>query len=322
MPRSQRLEYENAWYHVMNRGRGRQMIFNSEAQYQAFLDTIGEAHNRFGIEIHAYCLMGNHYHLLVKTPRGNLSRCMRHINGLYTQRYNRLEKTDGPLFRGRFKAILVDQDSYLLSVTRYIHRNPIDLEKPLVKTLASYPWSSYPAYINKTPGPDWLYRDETYSLFGSKQPYHRYQRYVEMGGPDTALIEFYSKARLSPVLGNETFQEAILKMPWRHAKPEKLRKQVYSAPTIQFIIEHVAKQYNLDKNSVCYAQRSKYNRARQIALYLCHTHTDQSLSSIAAEFGLGHVSGVTQQVRRFKEELELNAKLRSEVNMLCQYLTP
>ena len=99
MPRSPRLEYENAYYHVMNRGRGRQTIFRGGAYYRAFVQTLAEAHQRFGVEIHAYCLMGNHYHLLVKTPNANVGRCMRHISGLYTQRHNRLARTDGPLFR-------------------------------------------------------------------------------------------------------------------------------------------------------------------------------------------------------------------------------
>jgi len=108
MPRPQRIEYPDAYYHVMNRGRGRQAIFHNEAYYQTFLETIKEASSRFGMEVHAYCLMGNHYHLLIKTPLGNLSRCMRHVNGVYTQRYNRLKNTDGSLFRGRFKAVLVE----------------------------------------------------------------------------------------------------------------------------------------------------------------------------------------------------------------------
>ena len=88
MPRPIRIEYENAYYHVMNRGRGRQKIFHDSTYYEAFLDTLLEAHNRFGIEIQCYCLMSNHYHLLIKTPRGNLGRAMRHINGVYTQRHN------------------------------------------------------------------------------------------------------------------------------------------------------------------------------------------------------------------------------------------
>ena len=103
MSRPLRIEYEDAYYHVMNRGRSRQKIYPETACYEDFLKCLDEAHARFGIEIHAYCLMGNHYHLLIKTPRGNLSRAMRHIDGVYTQRHNRRKKVDGALFRGRYK---------------------------------------------------------------------------------------------------------------------------------------------------------------------------------------------------------------------------
>jgi putative transposase len=102
----------------MNRGKGYQTIFNTEVEYYLFLETLEEAYTRFGVEIQAYCLMGNHYHLLIKTPYCNLSRAMRHINGVYTQRYNRLNKTDGPLFRGRFKSIIVESDSYLIHLSK------------------------------------------------------------------------------------------------------------------------------------------------------------------------------------------------------------
>ena len=128
MPRPTRVQYPDAFYHVMNRGRGRQAIFHDEAYFRAFLDTLAESHERFDAIIHTYCLMTNHYHLLVQTPRANLDRIMRHINGIYTQRYNRLRKTDGPLFRGRYKAILVDADAYLLQLSRYIHRNPVEVK--------------------------------------------------------------------------------------------------------------------------------------------------------------------------------------------------
>ena len=140
MSRPLRIEYEDAYYHVMNRGRGRQCIFPDERYYDEYLKCLSEAHKRFGIEIHAFCLMGNHYHLLIKTPRANLGRAMRHIDGVYTQRYNRLKKTDGSLFRGRYKSIVIDASSYLLQVSRYIHRNPVELKKPLVKKIENYPW--------------------------------------------------------------------------------------------------------------------------------------------------------------------------------------
>jgi len=99
--------------------------------------------------------MGTHYHLLVKTAKGNLSRAMRHINGVYTQKYNQLKKTEGALFRGRYKAILIEAPSYLLQVSRYIHRNPVELKQPLVHQLIEYPWSSYPGYLNKSARPFW-----------------------------------------------------------------------------------------------------------------------------------------------------------------------
>ena len=112
MARPLRIEYEDAFYHVMNRGRGRQWVFHDPAYYNDFLKCLNEANKRFGVEVHSYCLMGNHYHLFLKTPRGNLSRIMRHIDGVYTQRHNRRKRTDGTLFRGRYKAIVIDAGSY------------------------------------------------------------------------------------------------------------------------------------------------------------------------------------------------------------------
>ena len=90
-----------------------------------FLNLLSEIHRRYRVEIHCYCLMDNHYHLLIRTPLANLSRAMRHLDGIYTQRFNRQTRTDGPLFRGRYKSILVECDNYLLQLSRYIHLNPV-----------------------------------------------------------------------------------------------------------------------------------------------------------------------------------------------------
>jgi putative transposase len=125
MSRPLRIVYQGAWYDIMNRGAGCQTIFQADAYRQLFLTLLGEITDSFGVELHAYCLMDNHYHLLMHTPRANLSVAMRHLQGLYTQWYNRMEHTDGPLFRGRFKAILVNADHYLAHQSRYIHLNPV-----------------------------------------------------------------------------------------------------------------------------------------------------------------------------------------------------
>jgi putative transposase len=126
MARPSRIEYPGAVYHIMSRGSGRQKVFLSRSDYRGFLRTVSEAHDLWGIEVFAYCLMPNHYHLCVRTPRGNLSRVMRHVDGLYTQRFNRSHKRDGSLFRGRYKAIVVDANECLMAVVRYIHLNPVD----------------------------------------------------------------------------------------------------------------------------------------------------------------------------------------------------
>jgi len=125
MARPLRIQYPDAWYHVMNRGRRGETVFADEQDYKSFIALLQETSAMWKIRVAAYCLMSNHYHVLAQTPDGNLDRCMRHINGVYTQRYNRRHHKDGQLFKGRYKAILVDADHYLLELVRYIHRNPV-----------------------------------------------------------------------------------------------------------------------------------------------------------------------------------------------------
>ena len=125
MARPLRIEYPGAFYHVMNRGQSRRNIFIEDKGRQSFLDLLAEIVRLWKVKIYAYCLMDNHYHVLLSTPAGGLSRAMRHLDGIYTQRFNRAHHRDGPLFRGRYKAILIDAEEYFLSVVRYIHQNPL-----------------------------------------------------------------------------------------------------------------------------------------------------------------------------------------------------
>jgi putative transposase len=117
----------------------------------------------YKVRVAAYCLIPNHYHLLIQTPGGDLSRCMRHLNGIYTQRFNRAHQCDGQMFRGRYKSILVDGDSHLLELVRYIHRNP--LKAGLAKELSDYPWSSHKGYLSNAKKWNWLYKSFILSLF-------------------------------------------------------------------------------------------------------------------------------------------------------------
>jgi len=126
MSRPLRIEYPGAYYHVMNRGTARQKIFLNDQDRQRFLDLLGQTCQMWGVRVYAYCLMDNHYHLLVETTDAALSRAMRHLDGIYTQRFNRAHGRDGPLFRGRYRAILIEPEEYFMAVARYIHRNPAE----------------------------------------------------------------------------------------------------------------------------------------------------------------------------------------------------
>jgi len=154
MVRPLRIEYPGAVYHITSRGDRREPIAKDDEDRALFLETVGQAVHRFDARVWAYCLMGNHYHLVLHTRKANLSRLMRQINGVYTQSFNRRHALSGHLFQGRFKAILVDSDSYLLEVCRYVDLNPVRAR--MVKRPEAYVWSSYRALAGLAGRPDWL----------------------------------------------------------------------------------------------------------------------------------------------------------------------
>lgn len=164
MARSLRIQYPGALYHVMNRGTSRLPTFFSEDNKRLFLHVLSDAVAVWDLRIHAFCLMNNHYHLLLETPLGNLSRAMRHIDGVYTQRINKITGRDGALFRGRFKSILVQKETYFLVLLRYIHMNGV---KAGIYTHASDdPFCSHQLYMNPSVRPKWLTVGDALSRFG------------------------------------------------------------------------------------------------------------------------------------------------------------
>ncbi len=154
MARPLRIEFDGAFYHVLNRGLERRLIFSRKEDYDQFLSRCLEVYRQYGVTLHGYCLMPNHYHLLAETPKSNLGRAMRHLNGSYTQYFNRSRKRIGPLFQGRYKAILVDKDFYLLQVSRYIHLNPVKAR--LCKHPEEYSHSSYKHFFRTADHPAFL----------------------------------------------------------------------------------------------------------------------------------------------------------------------
>ncbi len=154
MARPPRIEFAGAIYHVTARGDRGEPVFNDDTDRMNLLSVFAQAAARFDARALAFCLMDNHYHFVIRTGKPNLSRLMRHVNGVYTQIYNRRHGTTGPLFRGRFKAIVIDRDAYFLEVCRYVDLNPVRAGS--VRAPHRWPWSSYVAHIGRIAAPDWL----------------------------------------------------------------------------------------------------------------------------------------------------------------------
>ena len=299
MSRPLRIEYPGAWYHVMNRGRRRGKVFASSEDYEIFIAVLRGAVEMWNLKVAAYCLMSTHYHLLLHTPDGNLSRCMRHINGVYTQRYNRRHKQDGQLFRGRYKAVCVDGDSYLLEVLRYIHRNP--LKAGQVKNLDDFKWSSHKGYTSRAKKWEWLYKDFMLSLFSGKigQAEKGYIEFVSQRESEE-ISDFYAKKNLSSVLGDDDFKE------WVKGKFQDLRfhreipESRVLAPNSENIMDAVSRCFKTKKESFLKTKRGEENLPRDTAVYFLRMYSTETLAGVGRYFNISNYSTVSSIVERIK----------------------
>lgn len=207
MARPIRIEYPGAIYHITSRGNAQLPIYEINHDRKIFLGVLGEVVDRYNWLCHAYCLMDNHYHLLVETPDGNLSLGMRHLNGVYTQRFNKRHKRVGHVFQGRFKSILVEQDSYLLELCRYVVLNPI--RAGLIKSPENYRWSSFGATSGFTKTAPFLTVDWILGQFGNNrvEAQKEYRRFVKSGieGNSSPWQELKSQC----ILGSKSFIEKL-----------------------------------------------------------------------------------------------------------------
>ncbi len=234
MSRPLRIEFPGAVYHVTSRGDRREPIYRDDNDRLAHLDVIAQAMDRFNAQVLAYCLMGNHYHLVLHTRAANLSRLMRHLNGVYTQSFNRRHGLVGHLFQGRFKAILVDRDAYLLALCRYVERNPV--AAGLVWHAGEWPWSSYLAHAGRVPTPPWLDSDGLHGyLLGqpvadAAQRHNAVAMYANLVAEDRAEQDaaFWKEALRGQIfMGDESFAARMqaLAEPARSAQREVPRAQ-------------------------------------------------------------------------------------------------
>jgi len=278
MVRPLRIEFPGAVYHVTARGNARTKIFEDDADRGELLCVLKQVVDRFDWLLHAYCLMGNHYHLMVETPQANLSAGMRQLNGIYTQRFNRRHHRVGHVFQGRFKAIVVDRDSYLLELCRYVVLNPVRAR--MVARAQDYKWSSYRATAGLSPAPDYLTCDWVLSQFGRHQgaAQKRYRAFVAEG---VAAPGPWEKLEAQVVLGSAAFI-AQLKRP-RHGIREVRRDQRFlGRPSLGGIFKEKA---------------SSGARPRNRAIVEAAVRHGYSQAAIASYLGL-HYSSVSKVIKQ------------------------
>ena len=300
MARPLRIACPEAFYHVTSRGNERKDIFKSQGDRERFLSYLESATERYGALIHIFCLMTNHYHLLMETPFGNLSQIMQHINGAYTTYFNLKQKRSGHLFQGRYKAILIDVDEYAKELSRYIHLNPVRAK--MVDRPEQYRWSSYQYYIGLKESPKWMVRDFILRYFGKKisDAQKGYRAFVE------SLIgqEYKSPLRdvvSSTILGRIDFIEAIKDKYLSNKEIDHnvpALKELSGKPSVAEIIEEVDSVF-----------RENRGLSRGVKIYLCQKHTGKMLKEIGNYFDIGD-SGVSQASRRIAMKLGQDNKLR------------
>ena len=319
MARPLRIEYPDAVYHASNRSLGKQRVFPSAKYYEAFLEDLGETCSRLNVEVHAYCLLKDGYHLLVKTPEANLSRFMRQVDGLYTQQYQKMKGSKGSLFRGRYKAVLIQAEKYLLPLSTYIHT------RVKASELNSYPWSSYTNFTRKTRPPIWFNRDETLKQLRTA-PVKRaaaYKKVVAQGVSD-ALAHFYGKKNLSSVLGDDKFRKAAQKKKSATtARGVSRGANAKWRPSCKQIISAVAKEFRVSETSIYKAARGpgSKNVPRWVAMYLCQELSAVTLQSVAKLFTLKRYGTVSTTVGKLKKEFAADKKLVAITEKLTKRLS-
>lgn len=310
MARPLRIEYEDAFYHIIQRGIEKKRIFLQDTDKSKFLSYLSHSYLQYKIVIHAYVLMDNHYHLILQTPNANLSKVMHYLNTSYAVYFNTKRKRTGPLYQGRYKAILVQQDEYLHHLSRYIYLNPVRANA--VKDPIEYPWSSYKYFVSSTPPPTWLQASFILSMFGktASEAKKLYNEFVlsEIGKEKDIILKNTIKGF---ILGNNDFAENIIK---RFVKG----KQSSEIPIINKLERR--KEPSLAEIKTLVEDSIKDNKKlrRKVTLYLARKYTGQTLNDIAYFYGKIKDTGVSQAFKRTEQARQKNKKLDTLLTELEQ----
>ncbi len=305
MARKPRLHYKDGVYHVILRGNHGKKIFFDDEDRKYFFWLINEGVKRFNYQVHSFCLMDNHIHLAIQVGEIPLSKIMQNLSFRYTRWINNKKKRVGHLFHGRYKAILVEQDSYLLELVRYIHLNPVRAK--LVRNPSRYRWSGHNAYLGQETLP-WLTTDWVLQQFGKRIGVcrKRYAEFVAEGAKDGYREEFHQGGDDGRILGGEQYTKKVIS-----GKAVKLKK-----PSFRKITEIVCSSYNIKPKVLQSSSRQRdMSHVRQIISWLVYKTEATTLKELGEYFGRD-ASVLSKQVRRAELLSQSNAKFKRELNQL------
>jgi putative transposase len=316
MVRSLRVEYPGAFYHIFNRGNSKENIFLTNRDREKFLEYLETSVDRFSLIIHAYCLMDNHYHLIVETPEANLSKALQWLNVSYAVYFNKKKKRSGHLFQGRFKAVLISADEYLKILSRYIHLNPVRAQ--IVSRPHEYKWSSYNALTGTTESPAWLATDYLLSYFhktrkNAMQLLRKFCEEVDVNAIDDPM----KNAVHGFILGGERFVKKIqerLVSPTDEKEVPQLKK-LKLRPTKEQIVDTVRREFSCQRDDIL-AVGKKRNAAREVAIYLSQLHTGLTGKELGQYFG--NISGarISTVMKKVPSEMEADKELKRKIGTI------
>ncbi|MDH4081873.1 MAG: transposase [Nitrospira sp.] len=307
MARPLRLEFSGALYHLTARGNAQQPIFLDETDRQRFLHLLGREVLQQHWRCYVYCLMDNHYHVVLETPEPNLSRGLRRLHGTYTQWFNRRHHRVGHVLQGRFKSLLVEKERYLQELCRYVVLNPV--RAGLVSTAAAWPWSSYRATMGSQHTPEWLDRQAVLSLFDAHPATacRAYQRFVAEGWSHPSP---WKEVTGQIFLGGSEFLARIERL--LRGKPLQNVSRAQRAPTrlsAAAVLQRVAAAYQLPQARVL--DRS-HREAYQTAVYLLRRVANEPLQTVAVRFGIS-----PSRVSKIQTAIETTPRTPAQARVLA-----
>lgn len=319
MARQLRIEFGGAFYHITSRGNLRDKIFFEDKDRERFLEILARTKERYGYLLHAYALMDNHFHLLIETPKANISQIMQNINTSYTVYVNKRYRRRGHLYQGRFKAIIVDKDAYLVALSRYIQLNPVRAK--MVQRPEDYRWTSYTAYTGKFSEAETslVSTIDTLSYFSGKRgkAIKAYKAHIEAG--IEAEENPFKDIKGGLILGGDRFSAKIAKLLDKVQSDEELPqiKRLKNNISIDRVIEACCSFYGKKEEDLL--KRGKGKQERQVAIYLSKVLSGKKNKEVGKCFGIKGPA-ISGTIKRIEGMLDKDKRLKKEIEGLKENL--